>query len=114
MNHQYDIKTRNVLIKSTLEPHTMELLLAYMQYKAASVQMDYQFDQVLIAGLLKQHFNFEVLEGYQGECYEFDLYTNWEIWCGKFDEVLGIHHFQNEEFNNDILKIVSSGYKVVI
>lgn len=104
--HTYDHEPRPVIIKTTMNYNTMDLLLAYIQYKAAETLEEYDFDQVVIGELLSKYFECEVLEQFNGSYYEMDLYKNWEAWTGVADKVDAIPHFYNEDLIGDIKDLV--------
>lgn len=107
LKHTYDIAPSPVIIKTTIDSKTMDLLVAYLQYKADGMKHAFSFHQTDMADLLEKYFDCEVIESHSGSYYEIDLYENWEHWCSKAAEVESIPHFHNESLLVDLKTLVS-------
>lgn len=107
LRHTHDISPRPVIIKSNLSSNTMDLLVAYLQFKADELQNAYDFDQVDMADFLVKYFKCEVLQSYDGNYFEIDLYENWEYWAGESAEVGKVKHFDADGLLDDIEVLVN-------
>lgn len=107
LKHTYDITPTPVIIKTTMNSDTVDLLVAYLQYKADEMKHAYSLHQSDMAELMAEHFDCEVIDQYSGRYYEIDLYENWEYWCGVANKVTEIPHFHNEELLNELNELVN-------
>ena len=110
LTHTYDNEPRRIVVTSTIEPYTMDLLVAYIQFHACDIDSRHGMDQVEVKRILK-----ELYSGTQQKnnmytmdptpC-EIDLYVNWEWWCGKSDRVMDCTLFQNDRLINLLEEII--------
>ncbi|AYF11336.1 hypothetical protein [Bacillus subtilis] len=100
LSHQYDIEPTTVYIKSNFEPTTFELLLAYLMFKAceATEEEETELHQEQIKSILTTYYKEIGLKSVPVgiQPIEFDLYTVWEKWCGKYDRMLRIKCFEKD------------------
>ena len=108
--HTYDTITPTpVYIKSNIRPKLMDLLVAFIQFKASNILMEYEIYQTDLKDLLIKHFNCEEVMYVNHTFTEIDLYLNWEYWCSVAENVESINHFNKTELLADIEKLVKKG-----
>lgn len=106
LKHTYDITPTPVIIKTTIDSKTMDLLVAYLQFKADGMKHAYSFHQTDMANIITKYFDIEILDSFTGSYYEIDLYENWEHWAGEAAKVEMISQFHNVEMIKELEELV--------
>lgn len=107
LSHTYDTSVSLVLLKSKMTNLSMELLVAYLQFKADEIKHAYSFHQTDMEAILVRHFQCEKPPYYPEKWKHIDLYENWEKWCGISGMVDSIHHFKDENVLSDLENLVN-------
>jgi hypothetical protein len=109
LTHAFDNdRKNNVLIKSTIEPETMELLIYTFQDIAFDVDDSKDLGQRDVARILAELFDTQIIstDGIKKiTAYNIDLYDNWECWTGVGGEILAIKKLKNEKVKDLIEEI---------
>lgn len=106
LSHTYDISPSPLYVKSSILPEAMDLLLAYMQFKLSNIEEGYALGQEEITPILSSLYETAELPKQKKFDYEFDLYINWEQWCGIASQVEEIELFDREELDELLREIV--------
>lgn len=106
LKHTYDVTPTPVILKTTIDFKTMDLLVAYLQFKADELKHAYSFDQTDMANIMTKYFNIEILDSFTGRYYEIDLYECWEHWAGEAAKVETIPQFHNDEMLKELEALV--------
>lgn len=107
LKHTYDVTRTPVIIKTTIDAKTMDLLVAYFQFKADELKHAYSFDQIDMANIMTKYFDCEIFDSFTGRYYEIDLYECWEYWAGEAAKVEMIPQFHNEEMIKELEELVN-------
>ncbi|MGC6589089.1 hypothetical protein ACPV3A_29610 [Paenibacillus sp. Dod16] len=111
LTHTYDREPRRILLSSTIEPYTMDLLIAYIQFVASDIDMHYSVDQEDVIRVVKDLYsnqaqvNTNVINLDPTPC-EIDLHINWEWWCGQYDRIMSHKLFHNDRLQNMLDEII--------
>ncbi|OMF76663.1 hypothetical protein [Paenibacillus glucanolyticus] len=111
LTHTYDREPRRILLTSTIEPYTMDLLIAYIQFVASDIDMHYSVDQEDVIRVVKDLYsnqaqiNTNVINLDPTPC-EIDLHINWEWWCGQSDRIMSHKLFHNDTLQNMLEEII--------
>lgn len=107
LKHTYDITPTPVILKTTIDVKTMDLLVAYLQFKTDEMKHAYSFHQVDMAEVITKYFDCEIVDSFTGSYYEIDLYECWEQWAGEAAKVELIPQFHNEEMIKELEVLVN-------
>ncbi|MDN4067667.1 hypothetical protein QYF50_07145 [Paenibacillus vini] len=111
LTHTYDNEPRKIILSSTIEPYTMDLLIAYIQFVGSDIDMHFSIDQEDVKRIVKELYsnpsetdnNVYTLD--PTPC-EIDLYINWEWWCGQSDRIMSHTLFHNDRLQNVLEEII--------
>jgi len=106
--HMYDAEPSNQYIKTHISPVVMDLLLAYLQFQTDDLHRDYGFTQLDAVEVLTELYGVEKVEATESYLKSFDLYINWEKWCGSAESVMDISLFYHPLLKNKLNGIVVS------
>lgn len=111
LTHAFDNdRKNNVLIKFTIEPETMEILIYTFQDIAFDVDDSKDLGQRDIARILAELYGAQIIstDGVKKiTAYNIDLYDNWECWTGVGGEIIGIVKFKNDKAKELLTEILS-------
>ncbi|WP_145142101.1 hypothetical protein [Paenibacillus sp. Y412MC10] len=111
LTHTYDKEPRKIILTSTIEPYTMDLLIAYIQFVASDIDMQYSIDQEEIKRIVKELYSNhsrpdDNLYKLDPTPCEIDLYINWEWWCGQADSIMSYPVFHNDRLQSILEEII--------
>lgn len=108
LSHTYDEEPKPIYIKAKIEPNTMDLLIAYIQFEGSDIDQEYGLGQEEVAPLLVKYFGCEIVSERKRGVRKIDLYENWEIWCGVADKVMEIELFKSnrDAIVNDLKSVI--------
>lgn len=107
LNHTYDAEPSDRYIEVAIEPDVMDILLAYFQFKASDINMHYSFGQEESVQVLGELYGAIDLGGKVDVIdHHFDLYLNWEKWCGVAAKVEQLDILGHEGLNTEIKQLV--------
>lgn len=100
----------NVILKSLIDPESMELLIYSFQSIAWEVNNDKVLWQPNVAKILTELFHaYEAKDnGKRITLYRIDLHDNWECWTGVHDEIMQIEKLKNEKVVDMVREILES------
>ncbi|MGG3471550.1 hypothetical protein ABES02_29300 [Neobacillus pocheonensis] len=110
LTHTYNIEDRKTKLFSTIEPYTMDLLIAHIQFHASEIDMHYGMSQQEIKMIVEELYNKPTGQNiYDHHSCEIDLYINWEWWCAEADEIMKMELFKHDHLQGMLEKIIPKG-----
>ena len=92
--HDHD-ENRVVYVSAPYSYHTMVALLAFIQFEGCEICQEYDLDQDDIIEVLEKLYDCKKVSALEVKSYQkIDLYLNWELFCGAYDEIRSIDHFK--------------------
>lgn len=112
--HTWEITPSTFHIQLPYPPTAViRLLVAHLQFGASEFSNEYDMSNEDLGMLLSTFYGAEIIQEDQIRKYEqnvpiysLDLYENWEMHCGMFDEVMGVKAFHREGLKEMLEKLV--------
>lgn len=115
LTHTYDEKSRKIWVKAPYEQEIFEVICAYIQYECAEIEESFSMDQKDVLEVLEKHYgctgNFSIAKEDKKKAQEINLYHNWEIYCGKAEDIQNIASLRRDGMKELLAKFVESFYQ---
>lgn len=108
LSHTYDIEPSRTVVQTTIIPEAIDVLTAYIMYKAAEFDDHFDMENEELAKILVKFYGaFNGIESDDCQIDEnFDLYLAWEKYCGRVDDIYSIELFHRDGLDEYLEELV--------
>ena len=108
-SHAYDHEPATpVYLESKVQFHTMEVLVAYLQFECSDIEESFDLGQENLANILVKFFDGKIVTAdlLSKSSYEIDLYLNWEEWCSMASIIQEMELFERDGLKDYLRELV--------
>jgi len=112
LKHYYEETPSYRYVEVNIEPAVMDILLAYFQFKTDSIDDGFSFSQHEAVPILGELYGaIDLGDDVVLIDEEFDLYDNWEKWCGVADRVEELDILGHDQLEDELKRLISEEEK---